>query len=130
MRYSITVDIPEGETPNLVIHDPLPLGLTFLDDGTATYRANTGSLSSSTAGDLSDEDTPLTDLQVGPDGDVFFNFGDITNTDLVNSITEQIIIEFNAIADNSVAESNDAGETRSNQAEAFSDIVSLQPPRS
>ena len=40
VRYSVTLTVPEGQTPNLQIQDLLPTGLTFLNDGTATYRTN------------------------------------------------------------------------------------------
>ena len=42
--------------------------------------------------------------------DVFFKLATITNWDRNNLTPEQIIIEFNAIADNSTAGSNDAGD--------------------
>lgn len=36
VRYRLVVQIPEGSSPNLIIRDNLPNGLTFLNDGTST----------------------------------------------------------------------------------------------
>ena len=48
VRYRVTLTVPEGQIQNLQIQDLLPTGLTFLNDGTATYQTNAqGSLTSS-----------------------------------------------------------------------------------
>jgi len=37
VRYRIVVQLPEGSSPNFQIHDLLPAGLQFLDDGTTRF---------------------------------------------------------------------------------------------
>ena len=139
VRYRVALTVPEGQTLNLQIQDILPPGLTFLNDGTATYQTNApGSLTSSafdalpglgvlpgapTAFDdrhVGSNNSPTADADVFSTGtDVFFKFATLTNTDRNNSTPEQIIVEFNAIADNnSTAESNDAGDVVANRARA------------
>ena len=122
------------------VQDLLPTGLTFLNDGTATYQTNVqGSLTSSDfntlpgLGVLPGVATPFDDRHVGssnsptadPDNfdtgsDIFFKFATVTNADRDNAAAEQIIVEFNAIADNSIAGTNDAGDIRNNQARVTS----------
>jgi len=136
VRYQIEVTVPEGVTPDLQIRDLLPDGLTFLNDGTATYRGE-GSLESSTLGPLPAGATTLGDNEISRSPtanddnfqtgtDVFFKLGDITNNSRDNSNDEKIIIEFNAILDNTVKGSNDAGDVRENRGRVISEGVNLR----
>ena len=137
VRYRVTLTVPEGQILNSQVQDLLPTGLTFLNDGTATYQTNApGSLTSSdfntlpglgvlpgapTAFDdrhVGSNNSPTADPDVFSTGtDVFFKFATLTNTDRNNSTPEQIIVEFNAVADNSILGSNDAGDLETTRRE-------------
>ena len=131
VRYRVAVSLPEGIAPNFQIVDALPAGLTYLNDGTTRYAfvCNGGCVSSAdgtiTAAPISGA-APTTPVAVLPGSAITggpftsgtaatFSFGDLTNADR-DADAEYVVIEFNALADNSVAGSNDAGDTRVNQA--------------
>ncbi len=138
VRYRIFTNVPEGAATNLQLHDQLPTGLTFRNDGTAkaSFVSNGPGMTSSTLAGLFPNvngnsglgaaaptfilpDNAISSL-TGSNNDtydsgtyVFFKLGNVTNNDR-DSDTEFIVIEFNAIVDNTVLGSNDAGDTRSN----------------
>ena len=135
IRYRVTMDVPELTIANFQVQDLLPSGLTFLNDGTATiqYVADVG-FDSTLLGNGLNSLTPETAL---PDGsistsaslnedtygngtDVFFKLGNFVNQDR-DADVEQVIIEFNVLVNNTTAGSNDAGDTRDNQAQALLD---------
>ncbi len=130
VRYRVAVALPEGIAPNFQLVDALPAGLTYLNDGTTNYAfvCNDGCVSSAdgtiTAAPISGA-APATPVALLPGSaisggpfvsgtDVTFSLGDLTNADR-DADTEYVVVEFNALADNSVAGSNDAGDTRINQ---------------
>jgi uncharacterized repeat protein (TIGR01451 family)/fimbrial isopeptide formation D2 family protein len=135
VRYRAAVRIPEGEITQLSVRDNLPSGLTFLDDDTATaaFVSNGGGLSSSTLatiptingnapGPVAVPSTsiafsiPAGAISGGPftDGtDPVFAFGDVTNADR-DADDEFVLLEFNALVNNTGAGSNDVGDDRSN----------------
>lgn len=142
VRYQLTVTLTEGTLPNVVVTDTLPNGLTFLNDGTATlaFVANSGTPITSTTlsgaglavtGNSSAitptftiPTTATTPSSFSTGTDPVFSLGTLVNsdTDLDN---EYVVIQFNAIADNSAAGSNDAGDNRDN---AFSVRVGGNSP--
>ncbi len=131
VRYRVAVELPEGYAPNFQIVDALPAGLTALNDGTinAAVVCNGG------AGCLTSSTLTLTEItgaapatpgsalapaaiSGGPfvsGTDITFSLGDLENTDR-DADLEYVVVEFNALADNYVAGSNDAGDTRANVA--------------
>ncbi len=127
-RYRLVAQFPEGVTPNFAVRDNLPNGLTFLNDGTArvAFVSDTG-LSSSTlsgAGLNITGNAPATPTFAVPGGsitggpfgtgtDVTFNLGTLTNADN-DSDFEYVVIEFNALVDNTTSGSNDNGDMRAN----------------
>ncbi len=146
VRYRIEVRVPENDSlSDVQIVDRLPLGTTFLDDGTATVAfvsSVSGNLSSSTLSDPSldqvgDQTTlaGITPTFVLPDAavsvtavgdsdaygsgtDVRFKLGDMVNDDRDGN-GEFIVIEFNAVVDNSVAADNRSGDILSNTVDAI-----------
>ncbi len=134
VRYRLQVQVPESDTlTNFALNDALPTGLTFLNDGTAyvAFVGNLGGLTSSTlagaglfvSGNQASV-ASITPAFVLPGGaisggpftsgtDVVFNLGTIDNADR-DADQEFVIIEFNAIVDNSVAGNNQAGNVRGN----------------
>ena len=136
VRYRIEASIPEGAAPGFQVRDLLPTGLTFLNDGTSTVQAigliQTAGFGSLAAGALPSTPTVLGDLNISRSPtsnsdtyvsgtDVYFKLGSLTNPNLNNGVTEKVVIEFNAILDNSVAGGNDAGDVLGNQARGISD---------
>ena len=121
VRYQIEVALPEGSLTNLQIHDVLPTGLTFIDDGTATVSFvsdGVGITSSAvTSGVLPDSsisrNTGNDNDNFDTGRDVFFKLGDIDNNDRDTNI-EYAVIEFNVLVDNNNGTRNDAGESRFN----------------
>ncbi len=149
VRYRLVVTLPEGTSTNFQIHDNLPEGMTFLNDGTAKAAfVSTGGITSNTYGSVpgvsdancqitgnsADGTTPsipaacsaLADANVGSDNstttdtdnfatgsDVYFKLGTLINNDS-DTDTEYVIVEFNALVDNSTTAQNSAGDTLTN----------------
>ncbi len=141
VRYRLAVQLPEGSIGPVTLRDQLPTGLTFLDDGTArvAFVANGGGISSSTLGTgpgvtgnsaaLADLPSaavsfPLPDTAVSSSAtaendsyntgtDPYFKLGEIVNADNDDD-SEYLVVEFNALVDNTTSGSNDAGENRNN----------------
>jgi len=145
VRYRAAVRIPEGEITQLDVRDNLPSGLTFLDDGTATaaFVSNGAGLSSTTlavaniTGNASGPGAvpsasitfslPGGAISGGPFAngtDPVFAFGDVTNADS-DADDEFLLIEFNALVNNTGAGSNDAGDSRANTFTTRSNGVTL-----
>ncbi|GAB4429363.1 MAG: hypothetical protein OHK0015_13220 [Chloroflexi bacterium OHK40] len=141
VRYRLAFSLAESTSPNLQVLDVLPNGLTFLDDGSArvAFVANQAGITSSTitpalsgcanlnvtgnSATLASLPStsvscplPASAITGGPFStgtDVTFNLGDLTNSD-DDSDSEFVVVEFNALVDNSAAGSNDSGDTRNN----------------
>ena len=130
VRYRLVTQLPEGQSTNFQFRDNLPAGLQFLNDGTARVAfvsSAIGGVTSSNAalagaravGNGSFNPTfvvPASAISGGPFSsgtDPIFSFGNLTNSERDND-AEYVILEFNALTLNSVAASNDAGDTRDN----------------
>lgn len=142
VRFRLEMVAPQSSMPNLQFEDLLPTGLTFLNDGTATlaFVSTSGALTSTTlAGPglavVGNEFTvasvvptfmlPGAAILGGPFAsgtNPIFSLGSVSNLDN-DPDTEFIVLEFNALADNSAAGSNDAGDTRSNRFNVIIDGV-------
>ncbi len=137
VRYRLVATIPQGSSPNFQLRDLLPVGLTFLNDGTATFAfvSNNGITTSDATlngmaacnltGTTADGTSPpvpagcnLPDVNVSSSAstnndtyntgtDVYFKFGDLTNSDS-DINSEYAIVEFNALVDNSPNGANTA----------------------
>jgi fimbrial isopeptide formation D2 family protein/uncharacterized repeat protein (TIGR01451 family) len=143
-RFRLVAQFPEGVTPNFALRDNLPNGLMFLNDGTArlAFVSDTGMSSSTLSGPGlnitgSAPATPTFTIpggaiSGGPFGtgaDVTFNLGTLTNPDNDDNF-EYVVIEFNALVDNTTAGSNDHNETRGNTVTArtgATDIATSDP---
>lgn len=141
-RFRLALQLPEGSSTNLQLRDNLPNGLTFLNDGSArvAFVANGSGFSSSTlsGAGLSVAGNSATSLALPsssitvalPDTaissntstnndtynsgtDVFFKLGNVVNSDS-DADAEYVVVEFNALVDNTLAGSNDAGDTLNN----------------
>ena len=142
VRYRLAVRLAEGSAPDFRLLDNLPGGgLTFLNDGSArvAFVANGGGISSSTittalpgcanlnvsgnsatlaALPSSSITCPLPASAISPASfgtgtDPTFILGTLTNSDS-DADDEFVVVEFNALVDNTVAGSNDAGDNRPN----------------
>ncbi|MCX7789973.1 MAG: isopeptide-forming domain-containing fimbrial protein [Chloroflexaceae bacterium] len=141
VRYRLAVRLAEGSAPNFQLLDNLPNGLTFLNDGSArvAFVANGGGISSSTITtalpgcgglNVSGNSATLAALPSGsitcplPAGaispatfgtgtDPTFSLGNLTNSDS-DADEEFVVVEFNALVDNTVAGNNIAGANRDN----------------
>jgi len=149
VRFRLVVRVPEGTNVDLVFEDDLPHGLTFLDDGSARIAfvcSGAPGCMTSSNGDLSglgliiagDENNiaDITPTFVVPGsvtstvrslpmpgafatGDtVYFRLDTVVNSDNDPSL-EYVVIEFNALVDNSVAGNNNNGDTLENFFIAF-----------
>ena len=123
-RYRMVVQIPEGNTNNLVITDLLPAGLRYLDDGTSQVAlVSDGGLTSSVIIDNNPASPNLasSDPNVTPEFDItasdsttdanttfesgedpVFTLGNLANTDS-DANSEFVVIEFNALVENITA---------------------------
>ncbi|MCG2785105.1 MAG: isopeptide-forming domain-containing fimbrial protein [Anaerolineae bacterium] len=142
-RFRLIVEVPEGTNQSLIFEDALPFGLTFLNDGTATMAfvcngaspCAVSSLHPGTSWIINGASGAVTPTYVLPDGavsssrtlnedlystgvPVVFKMGDLVNNDNDADI-EYAVVEFNVLVDNSLAGSNDNGETRDNTFQAF-----------
>ncbi|HRF49735.1 MAG TPA: isopeptide-forming domain-containing fimbrial protein [Anaerolineales bacterium] len=131
-RYRLLITLPEGYASTFQLVDVLPLGLTYLADGTTNvgFVCNGGCVSSSNVAIGSPTLASVTNPTVALDSsaisagpyasgtDVTFSLSNLTNADR-DSDLEYVIIEFNVLVDNSVAGSNDAAETRQNRVNVF-----------
>jgi fimbrial isopeptide formation D2 family protein/uncharacterized repeat protein (TIGR01451 family) len=124
VRYRVEVALPEGSLTDLQIHDVLPTGLTFIDDGTATVSFisdGVGITSSTVTSGVLPDDAVSRNSGSENDNydtgrDVYFKLGDIDNNDRDTNI-EYAVIEFNVLVDNNNASAgsrNDTGESRFN----------------
>ena len=124
VRYQVQVALPEGSLTGLQVHDVLPAGLTYIDDGTATVNFvsdGVGVTSSAvTSGVLPDSAVSRSSSGENDDytsgRDIYFKLGDIDNNDRDTNI-EYAVIEFNVLVDNnnlSDSARNDSGESRYN----------------
>lgn len=147
VRYRLATQVPEGTSAALNLRDAIPNGLTFLNDNTArvAFVSNGSGLTSSTlsgAGLVVSGNSatlgalPSTSITFAlPDAAVTANNNCATNTDVYASGTdvtfcfgnlvnndsdvdaEFVVVEFNALVDNSVSGSNDLGDNRNNTAQ-------------
>lgn len=133
ITYRITVDIPEGESNNVIVRDILDRGLSFVDMTTATITYPTNiSPSRSTASILIDADASVTNCNTG--GCLAdFEFGTITNNNVLEGVNRStIIIEYEVIVLN--IDSNIRGVSRGNSAVLSYDnvdgggVVPIAPP--
>lgn len=118
IRYRLQVDIPEGVLNSFELIDVLPAGLSFLNDGSAKLalagtNANTFSwnLTNNPIANFfiagSGDNSSILPTQAAPAPALSNNsktltwaLGDLVNLDRDNSITESVILEFNALVDN------------------------------
>ncbi|MCE9531404.1 MAG: isopeptide-forming domain-containing fimbrial protein [Planctomycetes bacterium] len=137
VRYRMVVLVPESSTlANFRFVDALPVGLTFINDGTATVAlvSNNLGMTSSTltgaglnatgnqatvSGIVPTFALPGAAITGGPfvsGTDVTFGLGDLSNDDR-DADQEFVVVEFNALVDNAgttAANSNDSGEILNN----------------
>jgi fimbrial isopeptide formation D2 family protein/uncharacterized repeat protein (TIGR01451 family) len=139
VRYRMVVRVAEGSSPNFQLRDNLPVGLTFLNDGTArvAFASTDPGLSSSTLSGAGPQVFPRDETTIasvtpsfalpasaitggtGAGGafqsgdDPMFNLGNLANIDS-DVDQEFVVLEFNALLDNTFTGSNDAGDARPN----------------
>ena len=123
VRYRLLTTLPEGTAPNFQIHDFLPVGMQFLNDGTA--KVSLVSDAGFTSGLIGANQTLLAppptyvllnnavstsatinDDTYGDGTDVFFKLGTLVNNDN-DANAEYVVLEFNALVLNKIA--NQAG---------------------
>ncbi len=134
IRYRLVSELPEGTVTDLNLSDVLPGGLNFLNDGTskAAFISNGGGVTSTavTITNISGNDPSLaavpSSLVVSdvPATTANFAFGTVVNSDN-DADAEFLVVEFNALVDNSAAGSNDAGEDRNNLFDVLNGVVPL-----
>ena len=141
-RYRLAFEIAQGATTNLQFHDNLPAGMQFLNDGTAMVAlvsasgtAFTGGIASPATQVAASNANSVVPTFVLPDSavsstastnndsygngsDVYFSFGNLTNTDTNITQKEYVIVEFNALVMNVSA--NQAGTSLANTFDIFS----------
>ena len=146
-RYRLEMRLPEGGAPNFEVTDLLPTGLQYVA-GTSriafVYNTGTGGTitavpgivcGSGTLNQNGDETTVAgitPDCAVEPTGgpfssgtDPFWDFGDLTNTDM-DANDEFVLIEFDALAVNET--SNQDGTTLANSYELSIDGTTSTSP--
>jgi len=128
VRYRLAFQLAEGTATNFQLRDNLPTGLTFLNDGTARVAfVSNAAITSTTLGGAGLAvvgSAPVAPTFAVPAGaitggpfttgaDPLFSLGTLTNPDN-DTDAEFVVVEFNALVDNSVAGGNDAGDNRDN----------------
>ncbi|MCF6313106.1 MAG: isopeptide-forming domain-containing fimbrial protein [Verrucomicrobiales bacterium] len=142
VRYRLQVEWPEGSANNVQIVDRLPVGMVFINDGTAMvgFVSSGGNLSSTTLSGtgLNLGTAIIAPTFVLPDGavsrsvssdndnynagiDVRFKLGDLVNNNTDNGAPEYIIIEFNALVLNRANIGNQSGSVNRNDFQTFID---------
>ncbi len=129
VRYTLTVNVPEGVLTNFRITDNIPTNLRYLNDGTAkvAFVSNVGMTTTVAALDgvsglRQVGAAPVTPVAVIPSGqisggpfgsgtDPVFNLGTITNPDFDDD-QEYVIVEINALVLNNT--NNQSGSNRDN----------------
>ena len=124
VRYRLEAVLPEGTSTNLQLVDLLPQGLLLLDNDEVrlSFTAESNITESpDLAGADNDAVPPTFVLPAGRIGtatmagrqQLTFGLGNLVNNDNDAGV-ETITLEFNALVDNSLAGSNDAGDNRDN----------------
>jgi fimbrial isopeptide formation D2 family protein/uncharacterized repeat protein (TIGR01451 family) len=96
VTYELVITVPEGTTPGLKVVDTLQAGLAFVDCVSISASTNVSSSlgSSCNAGTVAGTNDPVISLS----GSVAtFDFGTVTNTNVGNSGTDTITIQYTAI---------------------------------
>ena len=111
--YTITVTVPEGNTPNAYVNETIPVGATFAD--CLSITSSSASLTTNLAGGFADACNDPTNPEITSDGHgVSFSLGNLTNADTDNATAETLTIEFTTVALNVSA--NQQGSTIANTA--------------
>ena len=124
VRYRLQAVLPEGTSTNLQLIDLLPQGLVLLDTGQVRLSF-TADNDITEPGDLAGADNAavpptfvlpagrIATAAVGARQQLTFSLGTLVNND--NDLDAELVtLEFNALVDNSLAGSNDAGDNRDN----------------
>jgi LPXTG-site transpeptidase (sortase) family protein len=123
-RYRLTAILPEGTSTNLQIVDLLPQGMLLLDNGEVkvSFTADNNVLEAADLAGADNDAIPptfvlpavrISTTAVGTRQQVTFSLGNLVNQDN-DPEAEIVTLEFNALVDNSLAGSNDAGDNRDN----------------
>lgn len=151
VRYRLAAELIEGQFNNLQLRDQLPTGLSFLNDGSVrvAFVSNGAGLTSAAvpgipniAGNLADPGSipsalisfalPAGAITGGPFNngtDPIFNLGQVNNQDS-DADAEFLVIEFNALVNNTSAGSNDAGDNRNNNFQIINNGTNLDTSNS
>ena len=144
VRYQLVVQVPQSSMPGFQIVDPLPVGMSFLDDGSTTvaFVSSGAALSSSdptindlTGLNISGSSSSVTPTAVFPTADIsggtgtggafqdgdapVFSFSNLVDNDTTDANPEFVVLDFNALVDN--VASNVAGHVDAN---SFYDRIS------
>ena len=135
VRYRLLVQIPEGTSTDLQVVDNLPIGMVFINDGTALvgFVSAANNITSSALsgvgldlgstivqptfilGDTAISTAAATNTDDYDSGtDVRFKLGNIVNGATSNGTAEYIVIEFNALVLNTFNTGNQSGTTLAN----------------
>lgn len=150
VRYRLQVNLPEGELSDFKLIDALPAGLSFLSDGTAKL-ALVGASANSFSWTLTDpianyfqvgngDNTLVTPIKAAPaptvDGQTLtWSLGTLGDLDRDNSVTESVVLEFNALVGNVIANKKDTSLRNtgrfafggSTQQSRTTDVVVVEP---
>ena len=129
VNYTLTLTVPEGETPNVVINDILDAGLAFVDVQSITFSAGLTSANPVGTG------TVPTNVVVTSTGhNLAFNFGTLTNNNSSNGVPETVTIVYQAVVLNEnttpAAPGNQTGTALNNAASVsaqYTDVPSGTP---
>jgi uncharacterized repeat protein (TIGR01451 family)/fimbrial isopeptide formation D2 family protein len=120
-QYQVVIRVAEGTSTGVTLVDTLPAGLAFVSLDSISASA---ALATSIAGGFNSVLSSGVIAAVGTGAanagrSATFNFGNITNSNTVNSTDETITLRYTVVAIN--GGSNDAGDTRANSAVWTSD---------
>ncbi len=93
--YSVTVTVPEGQSPNLAVVDTLGPGLAFVAL-TGVSRSSTDLTTTQGTGDFS-QVSDFAPTVTGNGLNVTFNLGTVTNANRDNSVAETITLTYTAV---------------------------------
>ncbi|MGD8604025.1 MAG: hypothetical protein PVF49_05565, partial [Anaerolineales bacterium] len=132
LAYEVTITIPEGESPNVILRDTLDQGLAFVSlDGISVSDPN-GALSTDIGDQDGDSDSDFDDVfltgtisnvgggAVNEGRRATFDFGNIINADTDDATAEAVTLSYTVVVVNST--NNNRGDNRNNAASWIWDV--------
>ncbi|HQZ21757.1 MAG TPA: SdrD B-like domain-containing protein, partial [Thermoflexales bacterium] len=129
ITYAVSINMPEGTMRNVRITDTLAAGLAFVDcvgvSAPTDVSSNLGAINTANFCNDGAAGNPVISAVSGQAGrQAIWSFGNLTNINALNTVTETLIITYTAVVLDTAA--NVAAQTRANSMSFTADGVSAQ----